>query len=425
MMLFAGTWADSTLADRTSTQNHHIVAQDAAAGDLFGFAMATDGRWLAVAAKFADTFAGEDGGAVYVYRKQGNGQWAFVQKLIPLHGGTGDEFGESVALWRNRLVVGARSALNENGSRSGVAYVFKWRGHRRGWVETAKVEPLDGADGDEFGRSVAVGPKRVMVGARFADSTVMADTGAVYVYRNKPEKDRWSLEQKLVDPSGQAGDEFGRAMAYDPTSGGRLAVGSREALGTGAVFLFCRGAGYGTWHIHQVLTAVDGQDRDYFGQSLAMGGDLLVVGSRNADTPTGANTGAAYVYRPDRSNGEWMLEQKLAPPTGKKKDQFGFALAINSFKRNRIAVSARRADTDMGPDTGIAYAFAYDRRNGQWNLDQTILPEDVLKDDEFGQCMAMDPFKGAWLAVGADQSSLAGCKDAGAVYIYGIGGLRP
>ncbi len=46
--------------------------------------MATDGRWLAVGAKFVDTLSGEDSGAVYVYRKQADGQWAFVQKLVPL-----------------------------------------------------------------------------------------------------------------------------------------------------------------------------------------------------------------------------------------------------------------------------------------------------------------------------------------------------
>jgi hypothetical protein len=74
---------------------------------------------------------------------------------------------------------------------------------------------------------------------------------------------------------------------------------------------------------------------------------------------------------------------------------------------------------------GASITFAYDRWSGQWKLDQTILPEDVLEDDEFGQCLAMDPFKGAWLAVGADQSSLAGYKDAGAVYIYDLGGRRP
>ncbi|MGD9190039.1 MAG: hypothetical protein PVI89_17605 [Desulfobacteraceae bacterium] len=421
MMLFSGIWADASFADNTAIQGQQIVAPDAADGDLFGFAMATDGWWLAVGAKFADTFAGEDGGAVYVYRKQADGQWAFVQKLVPLHGDNGDEFGESVALWHNHLVVGARSALNGNGSRSGVAYVFKYRGHRRGWVETAMVEPSDGSDDDEFGRSVAVGPGRLMVGARFADNAMLADTGAVYVYRYLPGKGQWALEQKLVDPEGQPGDEFGRAIAYDISLGGRLAVGSREARGTGAVFLFSREIGDGTWQVNQVLTPVDGQARDYFGQSLAMHLDLLVVGARDADTQARANTGAAYVYRLDCSNQEWMLEQKLEPPSGKKKDQFGFALAINSFKRNRIAVSARRADTDVGPDTGIAYTFAYDRRSGQWILDKTNLPEDLLENDEFGQCLAMDPFNGAWLAVGADQSSLAGYEDSGAVYIYDLG----
>jgi hypothetical protein len=425
MIFFTGLWADVSLADNTAIQSPQIVAPDAATGDRFGFAMATDGRWLAVGAKFVDTFSGEDGGAVYVYRKQADGQWAFVQKLVPMHGGIGDEFGESVALWHNQLVVGARSALNGNGSSSGVAYVFKWRGHQRGWVETAIVEPSDGSDDDEFGRSVALGPGRLIVGARFADNSIQADTGAVYVYHYSTGKKQWALEQKLVDPEGQPGDEFGRAIAYDASLSCRLAVGSREARGTGAVFLFSRSKKGGAWQVNQVLTAADGQSRDNFGQSLVMRIDLLVVGARDADTQAGVNTGAAYVYRLGHPNREWMLEQKLEPPSGKKKDQFGFALAINSFKRNRIAVSARRADSDVEPDTGIAYTFAYDRWSGQWILDQTILPEDLLEDDEFGQCLAMDPFNGAWLAIGADQSSLAGYEDAGAVYIYDLDGLRP
>jgi hypothetical protein len=270
-----------------------------------------------------------------------------------------------------------------------------------------------------------VGPGRLAVGARFADNSQLADTGAVYVYRYSVGKGQWALEQKLVDPEGQPGDEFGRAIVYDGSLGERLAVGSREARGTGAVFLFSRGIGDNAWQVDQVLTPVDGQARDYFGQSLAMRFDLLVVGARNSDTQAGADTGATYVYRLDCSNREWMLEQKLEPPSGKKKDQFGFALAINAFKRNRIAVSARRADTDVGTDTGIAYMFAYDRRSGQWILDQTILPEDLLEDDEFGQCLAMDPFNSGWLAIGADQSSLAGYEDSGAVYIYDLRVRRP
>jgi hypothetical protein len=71
--------------------------------------------------------------------------------------------------------------------------------------------------------------------------------------------------------------------------GDRLAVGSREARGTGAVFLFSRGVKGGTWQADQVLSAVDGQ-------SLAMRLGLLVVGARDADTRAGADTGAAYVY---------------------------------------------------------------------------------------------------------------------------------
>jgi hypothetical protein len=101
-----------------------------------------------------------------------------------------------------------------------------------------------------------------------------------------------------------------------------------------------------------------------------------------------------------------------------KKDQFGFALAINSKRLNRIAVAARRADTEIDKDTGSVYSYAFNRSTGLWELVQILLPDDLTRDDEFGQSLAMDPIHGAWLSVGADQSGLAGPENAGALYIF-------
>lgn len=86
MMLFAGTRADSSHANDTAIQSQQILAPDAAADGLFGFAMAAEGRWLAGGAKTVDTFCGGDSGAVYIFRKQADGQWVFAQKSVPLHG---------------------------------------------------------------------------------------------------------------------------------------------------------------------------------------------------------------------------------------------------------------------------------------------------------------------------------------------------
>jgi len=70
----------------------------------------------------------------------------------------------------------------------------------------------------------------------------------------------------------------------------------------------------------------------------------------------------------------------------------------------------------VGKKTGQVYLYSYDDTMQSWLLDDTVAPEDLAQDDEFGQSLAIDPFSGSWLVVGADQSALSGIEKAGAVY---------
>ena len=96
-----------------------MVADDAGVGDQYGFSVDTDGRWLVIGAKYAVN-AGKAAGAVYVYRRHRHpDQWVFVQKIIPDNGIDYGEFGESVAVSRNSILIGARSMLASNDQQSG------------------------------------------------------------------------------------------------------------------------------------------------------------------------------------------------------------------------------------------------------------------------------------------------------------------
>lgn len=146
----------------------------------------------------------------------------------------------------------------------------------------------------------------------------------------------------------------------------------------------------------------------YFGQSVAVNRNLLVVGARNADT--GVNDtdtqGAAFIYRYDRNeDGEWTWElvQKIFDEDGTQKAQYGFAVALTRFKEGRIAVAARKADTVAGKKTGNVYIYDYDDVQGKWSETQQVNDVTLEKDDEFGQSIAMDPLFGSWIVVGADQ----------------------
>lgn len=396
-----------------------LVAEDAGAGDQYGFSVATDGRWLVVGAKYA-TINGLQAGAVYVYSKaRVTGEWQFMQKLVldNAEAISPTEFGESVAVSNNRILIGARSMIASNGQLSGTAYLYTYRGRKQGWVMDATIEPPDGTDGDEFGRSVALGPHRLFVGARFAFNDADLQSGAVYVYKKK--RREWQLETKLTDPNGSDQDQFGRAISFDAKSSKYLAVGSRKGETDngeiqGKVLIFTpRGK---TWMLNQEIVADDGVDGDYFGQSVKLSGNLMIIGARDAQDSEGNTVGAAYIYRLSKKGKSWGLEQKLVPPDGVDKAQYGFAVDFDRQTETNLAVSARRSDSAVEKKTGQVYLYSYDKSEHSWLLDDIVAPEDLAKDDEFGQSLAIDPFGASWLVIGADQSSLSGNDSAGAVY---------
>lgn len=407
-----------------------LNANDAGAGDQYGFCVDTDGKWLVIGAKYAtvaDSLTGNSyqTGAAYIYKKnEETGEWDFHTKLVPEneYGISPAEFGESVTVAHNKILIGARSMRNSSGHQSGTAYLYQYRGKKKGWVMEAEVEPYDGRDGDEFGRSVALGPDRLFVGARFASTNTVDSCGAVYVYKKRGH--RWLPETKIIDPNGGTDDQFGRAISFDAKRHRYLAVGSRSAADgvgdQGKVIVFqVRGK---IWSWLQEIEAYDGTDSDYFGQSLALSGDLLVVGSRDSLNDDGEAAGAAYIYRLSQDRKEWIVEQKLAPEKQDPADdhnkaQYGFAVDFDRQTETQLAVSARRMNSTAGKKTGQVFLYSYNTETLQWDLDVNVVPDESVKDDEFGQSLSMDPNGGRWLIVGADQTTVDTAVKAGTVYI--------
>jgi hypothetical protein len=96
-------------------------------------------------------------------------------KITASDGAAGDQFGCSVAVGSGRIVVGARRD-DDNGSSSGSAYIFDLDG-----TQLAKITASDGATGDSFGNAVAVGSGRIVVGAT-GDDDNGTSSGSAYIW---------------------------------------------------------------------------------------------------------------------------------------------------------------------------------------------------------------------------------------------------
>lgn len=281
-----------------------LVGSDTDADDEFGWVVAVKGDTIVIGSHKADG-AADNIGAAYVFQrdKNGPGQWGEAAKLIPADGSVDDNFGESLGLSATHLVVGsyANDALGIN---SGAAYVYALNtitGNT--WDFAKKLLPTDGLANDQFGISVAVDGERIVVGANLVDQTVdtllVDNTGAAYVFeRNALGPDQWGQVTKLMATT-NLNDHFGIAVAI---AGDLISVASHRldqlATDAGMVFQFERNTGGADqWGMVNRYGASDPFNGGRLGECVAMNGQELVAGAA-MDGALLTRAGAAYVFGP-------------------------------------------------------------------------------------------------------------------------------
>jgi hypothetical protein len=208
-----------------------LAAFDGAEDDEFGYSVSVLGDAIAVGAHGDDDK--EDGsGSAYVFRYDGS-DWVDEAKLAASDGVARDAFGRSVSFSGDTLVIGASNG-HVNGAWPGSAYVFRNDGSD--WVQEAKLLASDGASADHFGESVSVFGDTVMVGARL--NYQGATPGSAYVFGY--DGSSWVEEAKLIPSDGAAGDEFGFSVAVsdDTLVVGSRRNDNGTASGSGSAYLF-------------------------------------------------------------------------------------------------------------------------------------------------------------------------------------------
>jgi hypothetical protein len=297
------------------TPQAKLIASDGETGDLFGLRVAISGN-TAVAGAPGD----DDGkGAVFVFTRSGT-TWTPQQELLG-DGGAGDGFGGSVAIDGDTLVAGA--PFDDDGAKEdqGAAFVFTRSGAT--WTQQPKLTASDGKAFDEFGDSVAIDGDTLVVGARLADGRV-ADSGAAYVFKRSGAT--FTQRQILTANDGEENADFGASVAID---GDTLVAGapsdSEPNFNQGAAYVFTRSEM--TFTQRQKLRAEDGASVDGFGFSVAIDVDTLVAGAPGDDDGAKFNQGSAYVFT--RSGPNFSFQQKLTASDGEAFDAFGFSVAID------------------------------------------------------------------------------------------------
>lgn len=286
-----------------------LAAPDGAAGDAFGYRLERRGSLAAIAATFDDD-RGPDSGSVWVAELDPLRGWGLTAKLLASDGAAGDAFGYSVAVGRETILVGAPQH-DENGPASGAVYAFERRGNA--WTEVARFAPADARAGAGFGYAMALDGEQLLVGA---PSHGLSTPGRAYLYGRDPSvPGGWSLEFDFTSEDPTTALEFGQDVAL---AGSVLAVsGARSSVvpysDTYVVHVReHRGRGPRGWVESARLDSPTGT-RDIFGWELSLeGGRLAVAAPAETDLAT-FQIGAVYLYGREASG--WRLEDRLAFPT--------------------------------------------------------------------------------------------------------------
>jgi FG-GAP repeat/S-layer homology domain len=433
--------------DPTFTQQAYVKASNTDSVDFFGNDVAIDGNTMVVGAHWeASNAPGVNGneaddslpksGAAYVFVRT-DGIWAQEAYLKASNPGGEDEFGWSVAVSGDTIVVGApnedsdsigvNAAQNDLGDNTGAAYVFVRSGVT--WSQQAFIKAANSGNDDEFGSSVAVSGDAIVIGAPFEDTNAVGvnqppndtstDAGAAYVFARTGAS--WTQQAFLKASNTTVQDYFGGAVAID---GETVAVGANAASGDGAAYVFTRSGV--TWAQQAYVTASNGDVGDRFGDSIDISGDALIVGAPLEDSnATGVNgnqtdnsldfSGAAYVY--SRSGTTWIQEAYLKASNTGDFDQFGNDVAID---RNVAVVGAGPEDSngtgiggneadESAASAGAAYLFM--RSGATWSQQSYVKSSNSEAGDLFGDAIAVDGDTIVVGAIGEDSSSVGVNQD--------------
>ena len=365
----------------TSTK---LTASDATPGDRVGVSIAISGDTVVVGMSH---WAVPYSSAAYVFVLSG-GVWSQQQKLTPRDPSARprDGFGVSVAIDGDTLVVGAAHS-DYPFFAPGSAYVFV---RSEGvWTEQQKLMPLDSANYDAFGCSVAISGDTIVVGAD--DSNMSAPVwppGSAYIFTRTGVA--WIQEAKLTPSDGQLQDTFGSSVAISG-DGNTVVVGSPgsdspSAAHSGTAYVYQRDLGSAEiWIQITKLIASDAAWGDAFGASVAISGSTIVVGAPYSR----GFSGSVYVFVPNLDS--WSEQKLTSNAVGR--DQFGFSVAISG-------------DTIVAFSGGVAYVFQ--------NIGIDWVQSDTLTSSD-----ATDPYLGR-VAISGDTiaTEASGPNSVGAAYVF-------
>ncbi|EQA45009.1 FG-GAP repeat protein [Leptospira broomii serovar Hurstbridge str. 5399] len=511
--LFLGLLSSSSLPIQDAlglSQMAYLKAPNTSNNDQFGYSVSIDGDTIVAGAPFEDSNTtsiiqdsnlsstndnGNDTGAVYVFARSGP-KWTHQAYLKAPNASNTDNFGTSVAIDGDTIAVGSSgedsntttiingpnlSSTNDSGNNVGAVYIFIRNGTT--WTHQAYLKAPNASDVDQFGSSLSISGNTVVVGSSGEDSNTTTiingsnlssandsgnNVGAAYVFIRSGSN--WTHQAYLKAPNGFNLDSFGNSVTIDGNTiaigakmesstttsiiqGTDLSATNRNGSGNGAVYVYFRSGT--TWTHQAYLKASNASNSDLFGNSVAIKGNTIVVGSpfESSDTNSivhgpnlsatnnaGSNNGAVYVF--ERVGTIWNQDAYLKAPNSSNQQTFGASVGI--FGNRIVAGAPGETSTtnsiihgsDLNPTNREGFfngaVYVFERSGAQWSHRDYLKPSNNTNGIFFGGATAIsgntivagalaESSNSNWIINGSDLSSAnKNGANNGAAYVFGL-----
>jgi photosystem II stability/assembly factor-like uncharacterized protein len=422
-LLGFGAWIDdfgSGLSVGSSEKGSpdDVVVRDSSLGitDLYGTSVAISGDIMVVGAP------GDDGpsntvlncGAAYVYKLFGS-NWQLKQIIRASNLGADDNFGSSVSIDGNRIIIGSPNEQGPTDSltSSGAAYVFITTDGGNTWTQEAILRASDLSNSSIFGTSVSISNVTVAIGAP-GESAIASGSGAAYVFIHNGVS--WVQQQKLKASNAGANDFFGKSVSISGdllVSGAPSEDGSLDTLpSSGASYAFKRSAG--VWAEKQILRASNADPLDSFGERVVINNSTIAVGAIGEDGPTNTTnqSGAVYIYVTTDGGNTWSQQQLIRASNTEAGDLFGSDVALYN---DYLVVGAPGEDGIANAISNAGAMYFYSRSGLVWTEQEIKRPSGLEANDVLGYSVAIYGTSAIAGAIGDDGASNL-TSASGAIY---------
>ena len=297
-----------------------LTDPDPAIGEQFGVNVAFSGNFALVGSLYDDVDIPNQG-SVSVFQFDGT-SWVFMQRIIDPTGGMNFGFGTGLAISGDFIAVGSPYDDTYANGRGSVNIFQLVNGV---WVWTEELIDSQGADGDNFGTTVAMDGTHLAIGAPRDDVSGNDTQGSVLTYRYNGAN--WVFGEKLTISG--AFNLFGWSIDLE---GNQLLIGAYYYQSKGVVNLYrYNGTSWiGSWIFNSEVLDTG----DYFGYAVCISGNYVLIGALYTDIAPINNIGSAYLYQ--KIGNGWQRIQQLTDPGRRTGDEFGSSVSLDSSNKRFV-----------------------------------------------------------------------------------------